>query len=260
MILWGTTIDPSKATKWEVPLIDDILPPLESQPRPIITPSPTTSKQHPKPTEHLPGDHGEAAGENSKPAFTSAADDAVQPSPTSTDPATITSSPDLGWFPDMSSLATGQKWFFVALGAVSLFGIGVGVFFWRRRAAAASKYAPLGEESVSMSALGTAASGPRTTRELYDAFGEVSDDDDNDDETTALRPPAARALGFHSGFLDDDEPSTAAGLTPGYRDEPEDDGHRASQSTVKAPEVPSPREGASSPAESGESWEHASRE
>ncbi len=111
-----------------------------------------------------------------------------------------------------------------------------------------------------MSALGTAASGPRTTRELYDAFGEVSDDDDNDDETTALRPPAARALGFHSGFLDDDEPSTAAGLTPGYRDEPENDGHRASQSTVKAPEVPSPREGASSPAESGESWEHASRE
>jgi kexin len=263
MILWGTSIDPSKATKWEVPVVDDVLPPAEIPSRPIIggTPSPTTTKQHPKPTANLPGDHGIAPGENSKPAFTSAANDVVQPSATTTEPATITGSPDLGWFSDMSSLVTGQKWFFVALGAVSLFGISVGIFFWRRRVANASKYTPLGNDNeVSMTALGTAMSGPRTTRELYDAFGEVSDDDD-DDETTALRQPAARSLGFHSGFLDDDEPSTAAGLTPKYRDEPDDTQHHDSHTNAKASEGSSTIPGVSSPTESGDgSWEHASRE
>lgn len=101
--------------------------------------------------------------------------------------------------------------------------------------------------------------GPRTTRELYDAFGEVSDDDDDDDdETTALRQkPLARSVGFHSGFLDDDEPSTAAGLTPKYRDDP-DHNHHTGSSQSKDDEV-APRD-PESPAESGSSWEHASRE
>ncbi|KAF8965238.1 peptidase S8/S53 domain-containing protein [Flammula alnicola] len=222
MILWGSTIDPSQAMKWEVPLVDDVLPPVEAPPRPIIVLPPTTTtttRQHPKPTANLPGDHGVATGENSKPAFSSAVDDIVQPSATSTDPATISGSPDLGWFSDMSSLVTGQKWFFVALGAVSIFGLAVGVFFWRRRAANASKYTSLNNDNdVSMTALGTSMSGPRTTRELYDAFG---------------RQPLARStggIGFHSGFLDDDDPSTAAGLTPKYRDEPDDDHHDAKPS------------------------------
>lgn len=257
MILWGSSVDPSKATKWEVPLISDILPPVEAPPRPVISTPTATTKQLPKPTDHLPDDHGEASGENTKPAFTTAVDDVVQPSPTATtstttEPAKITGSPDLGWFSDMSSLVTGQKWFFVALGAVSIFGIAAGVFFWRRRAAA-TKYTALSEEGVSMTAIGTAASGPRTTRELYDAFGEVSDDED--DETTALRPPNSRTLGFHSGFLDDDDPSTAAGLTPKYRDEPQGGDHDESHSAAQVSGTPS------SPAESGDgSWEHASRE
>ncbi|PPQ93274.1 hypothetical protein CVT25_015272 [Psilocybe cyanescens] len=259
MILWGSTIDPKQAIKYEVPLVSDVLPPVEMPHRPIIVLPPTTTtstRQHPKPTANLPSDHAVATGENSKPAFSSAAES--QPSPTAS-PATISGTPDFGWFSDMSSLVTGQKWFFVALGAVSLFGIGVGIFFWRRRMAQkAAQYTALNNDNeVSMTALGTSISGgPRTTRELYDAFGEVSDDDD--DETTALRQPLARGagIGFHSGFLDDDDPPTAAGPTPIYHDEPSNHEY---ETRAKARDAPSPE--VTSPIGSADgSWEHASRE
>ncbi|KIM49344.1 hypothetical protein M413DRAFT_59902 [Hebeloma cylindrosporum] len=263
MILWGSSIDPSQAVKFEVPLVDDVLPPAEIPPRPIIIPSSvsTTVTRHPKPTSLLPGDHGVVTGENSKPAFTGAvlSGSATAPTSSPSHPA-ISSTPDFAWFSDMSSLVTNQKWFFGALGAVSVFGIGVAIFFWRRRVARvnAANYTALGNDNeVSMTALGTSITGgPRTTRELYDAFGEVSDDDDDDDETTALRQPLARSVGFHSGFLDDDEPSTAAGLTPKYRDDPDHGRHISSQS--KDDEAASG--GPESPTESGSSWEHASRE
>lgn len=263
MILWGSSIDPSQAVKFEVPLDDDMLPPAEVPPRPIIVPSSvstTATRQHPKPTFLLPGDHGVVTGENSKPAFTSTVFSGSATSPTSTpSSATISPTPDFAWFSDMSSLVTNQKWFFGALGAVSVFGIGVGIFFWRRRVARihAANYTALNNDNeVSMTALGTSITGgPRTTRELYDAFGEVSDDDD-DDETTALRQPLARSVGFHSGFLVDDEPSTAAGLTPKYRDDPDHDRHTGSQSQDDEAASRDPE----SPTESGGSWEHASRE
>ncbi|KAF8911017.1 peptidase S8/S53 domain-containing protein [Gymnopilus junonius] len=263
MILWGSSIDPMKATKYEVPLVDDVLPPPEET-SPVLlltsTVSATATRQHPKPTEHLPPDHGDATGEKTKPAFiasTTFAD--TQASPTSGSP--LSNAPDLGWFSDMSSLVTGQKWFFVALGAVSIFGIAVGAFFWRRRVSMRSgNYTSLNNENdVSMTALGTSISGgPRTTRELYDAFGEVSDEDD--DETTALQPQQARStggLGFHSGFLDDNDPPTAAGPTPQYHDEPENnDVHAHSKRQESTPE-----EGTASPAGSGDgSWGHASKD
>jgi len=140
-----------------------------------------------------------------------------------------------------------------------VFGVGVGIFFWRRRVARinATTYTALNNDNneLSMTALGTSMTGgPRTTRELYDAFGEVSDDDD--DETTALRQPLAHSVGFHSGFLDDDELSTAAGLTPKYRDEPDPTIHI--ESRPKDDEVAA--KGLESPTGSGGSWEHASRE
>jgi len=256
MILWGSSIDPSQAVKFEVPLVDDLLPPAEVPPRPILTPSSvstTATRQHPKPTLLPPS-------ENSKLASTSTVLSQPPTPPTSTpSPATISPTPDLAWFSDMSALVTNQKWFFGALGAVSVFGIGVGIFFWRRRVARinAANYTALSNDNeLSMTALGTSmAGGPRTTRELYDAFGEVSDDDD-DDETTALRQPLARSVGFHSGFLDDDEPSTAAGLTPKYLDDPDHDHHTGGRSNNDEAESRVPE----SPTESGGSWEHASRE
>lgn len=273
MVLWGSTIDPSRATKFEVPLVADRLPPVNIPQRPIFaSPSSTSAstKQHAKPTANLPSDHGIATGEKSVPAFTSTSiltSTSISATPSHTlpisSPAAISGTPDFGWFSDMSSLVTGQKWFFGALGAVSIFGIAVAVFFWRRKMAQkAARYTALNNDNdVSMSALGTSISGgPRTTRELYDAFGEVSDDDD--DETTALRPQSSRAagLGFHSGFLDDDEPPTAT-ETPSYRDEPTNhhqvDNHDVEQDNVQDAPV---REVGSPIGSADGSWEHASSE
>jgi len=249
MKFWGSTIDPSKARKYEVPLIENVLPVHVDSP---VPPTPTTTTTFTKPTAHLPGDHGTAPGENTNPAFSSvgASGPTGTPNPTA----------DVGWFPSLSNLVSNQKWFFGAIGAVALFGTGMGIFFWRRRKARLANYStiPAGDD-VSMSALatgrhsGVTTGGNRPTRELYDAFGEVSDDDEDNDEGTALRGTHAHdrvstGLGFHSGFLDDDEPSTAGGgPTPVYRDQP-DPSHERRDSPSRT----------GSPSGSGGSWEHAS--
>lgn len=245
MIFWGTTIDPLKAKKYEVLTVDNILPVHIEVP---ILASPTTSKVLTKPTAHLPDDHGTAPGEKTKPAFPSA-----QPGATST--ATPSSTADEGWFPSMSNLVSSQKWFFVVIGIVALFGIGMAVFFWRRRRARMASYSslPPGEE-MSLGALMTGhrsagvAAPNRPTRELYDAFGEVSDDDE--DETTHLRDHVSTGIGFNSGFLDDDEePSNSvAEATLRYRDEEPGSSHTATKEESRT----------ASPNGSGESWEHAS--
>ncbi|KAG6854699.1 hypothetical protein C0991_002410 [Blastosporella zonata] len=247
MKFWGSTIDPAKALTFEVPLVDNVLP-VHIVPPVFPTPTITSTKVLSKPTAHLPDDHGTAPGENTNPAFSSAL-----PGPTSTP----VPSADVGWFPSLSNLVASQKWFFGAIGAVALFAIGMGVFFWRRRKARLAHYnaLPAGDD-LSMSALATGRrstlpTGNRPTRELYDAFGELSDDDEDADEGAALRgnQPHERVdrLGFHSGFLDD-EPSTAGGApTPKYRDEPEREPER--RDSASRP---------SSPDGSGGSWEHAS--
>lgn len=233
LILWGSSIDPSKAKKYEVPLVEFLLPPLEAHPGIVTIPTSTVStKQHSKPTQHLPGDHGIAGGENTKPAF-----------------STPTGTPDVGWFSDLGKLVTNQKWFFGALGAVALFGISAGIFFWRRRSRRLANYTSLSnrDNDIDMAALGS-MSGQRTTRELYDAFGEVSDDDD--DETTALRQPMGRSVGFHSGFLEDGEPSA---VTLPY--------HNVSGDIEENLAPPRDREESASSIGSGDgSWEHASRD
>ncbi|KAF5386242.1 hypothetical protein D9615_002653 [Tricholomella constricta] len=164
---------------------------------------PYSSNTRSKPTSHLPGDHGDAPGKNTSPAFPS---DTLHPTP------------DVGWFPSLSNLVSSQKWFFGAIGAVALFGISMGIFFWHRRKARLANYTtlPAGDD-MSMSALagnrsGVVSGSSRPTGELYDAFREVSDDDKDNDEGTAVRGshPQDRdstGLRFHSGFLDDDEPS-----------------------------------------------------
>jgi len=96
---------------------------------------------------------------------------------------------------------------------------------------------------MGLAALGSSMSGPRTTRDLYDAFGEVSDDDF--DENTALRP----TFGFHSGFLEDDEPPA---VSPKYHDEPEADPTRIL--VMDQAQTASPLDSPDG------SWVHASRE
>jgi kexin len=224
------------AKEYENPTQVSLLPPPESNDTVVDeTPRPSTTKSHPKPTANLPDDHGSRPGENDKPAF-----DAAEPSSTPT--------PDEGWFPDMASLLNNKKWFFGVVAVVLLFCIGAGAYFWRRRILRRrrAQYSALGGDDMAMRHIPGEGGTPRT-RELYDAFGEVSDDEDADEET-GLRGgrPQDRSpggLGFHQGFLDDDDPPSAP-HDGGYKDEPD------------PVEVEEKRENADSP---DGSWEHASQ-
>lgn len=251
MTFWGSTIDASKAKVYVLPTDDSPLPPIPLEEATTTINLPATTKTHPKPTDHLPEDHGTAEGSSDKPAFGSA-----KPSPT------MTPTPDEGWFPGMSKLVSSQKWFFFAISAVILFGISAGVFFWRRRAARRRRanYASLTGDDVAMSAVsrdGRPRPGGARAKELYDAFGELSDDEDADEET-GLRPrrhevdtPGGR-LGFHSGFLDDED-MTPADPTPIYKDEPDSANRAVEEERPRSP-------GSVSGDGSGDgSWEHASQ-
>jgi len=239
MVFWGSAIDPSKTTSFEVPQddVDTVLPPHETPPPP---PSPassaaTSTKQIVKPTAHLPGDHGEAAGENTNATFPGQEDTTI-PSPSPA--ASSTPTADEGWFSDMSNLVKSQVWFFGAVGAVAIFGMAAGFYFWRRRVLRLRNYTTLPEGDVlPMSGVRSGRlSGGARTKELYDAFGEVSEDDDDDaDEQTRLR----------SGYEDD--PPVARGRSPQYRDEPET-GAPSRAAGAASPDDGSPSDG---------SWEHA---
>jgi kexin len=264
MSIFGSVQDENKPFKpYTVELVEDVLPPTPAPQAPPSTTSGTgtPTKTLPKPTDQLPTDHGDAEGEAHKPAFpaTSSSNSTASTSPSPVAGAadtTATPTADEGWFSDLSNLVSNQVWFFVALGAVILFISCAGWFFWRRavRARRAKEnYTSLAaDDEMGMSSLGkstrSASGGPQRTKELYDAFGEVSDDEEDADESTGLRPhvhtPGVE-MGLHSGFLDDDEPSTAGSAIIGrYRDEPAPQpGHQRADS---------PGSG------SGSSWEHAS--
>lgn len=251
MTFWGSTIDASKAKVYVLPTDDSPLPPTPSEEATATINPPVNTKTHPKPTDHLPADHGTAEGNSDKPAFGDA-----KPTPT------MTPTPDEGWFPGMSKLVSSQKWFFIAISAVVLFGICAGVFFWRRRAARRRRadYASLAGDDVAMSSVsrgGRPSPGGARAKELYDAFGEVSDDEDADEET-GLRPrgpgdgtPGGR-LGFHSGFLDDED-LASAGPTPIYKDEPDSAHHSGEEERSRSPES------VSGDGSGDGSWEHASQ-
>lgn len=265
MTVWGSVIDVQKAKTYEVPLIDETLPPLfasDDTPAPAPTSSAIAStKTHPKPTEHLPTDHVEAPGETDKPAFPGASESS-KPKPVEDEAASggaaespvptpsSTPTPDEGWFSDLSKLLTNQVWFFVALGAVIIFGAAAGLFFWRRAVRRRQNYSSLPAEEMAMSSTG-GRGGATRSKELYAAFDEEDDDEDADEETGLRRAPdhSPVGLGYHSGFLDDDDPASAGGPPTRYKDEPSPTERAAERSH-------SPEEGSG---DSG-SWEHASQD
>ncbi|CCL99995.1 uncharacterized protein FIBRA_02020 [Fibroporia radiculosa] len=258
MTIWGSAKDASKPVKiYDVPTVDTVLPPPHPEaniPASTIVAVPTSTKTYAKPTAHLPGDHSDSEGEAHKPAFPVGPQNGTRPGTDTADPSqssavvTNTPTPDEGWFAELSNLVTNQIWFFVAVGAVILFGVIAGLFFWRRAARRKAAYTSLPEsDEVVLSSVDKGAGVGQRSKELYDAFGEVSDDEEADEETRLRPAGVSPAVNLHAGFLDDD-PSTAGGITPRYRDEPEEGMHAHE------------RERSDSPTSgSGDgSWEHAS--
>jgi kexin len=237
MNLWGECIDPNKANKFELDGTDadqHTLPPSATD----------KTKVHPKPTNNLPSDHAMIEGETTKAAFptTTAKDDSSKPSTSATTNIGMPDAPYEGTFDHIYDLLSNSTWLVGAFGVVILFGLGAGTFLWlrRQRLQKRSAYSALsGGDDVRMrsmdrdsSARAGLFSGGRggNTRELYDAFGVLSDEEghDDDDEESALRGAGGGydahpggGLGYHEGFLDDDGPPTAGTPARPYRDEPE---------------------------------------
>ncbi|KAH9945793.1 peptidase S8/S53 domain-containing protein [Epithele typhae] len=248
--IWGSVADEVKSHKsYVVPTDehDEILPPppktvadhdhattttgTAQSTEVLATTTATNTKTLVRPTEHLPTDHGHSEGENTKPAFTSDKAVATGAQDLETSPsASVTPTPDEGWL--------------------------AGLFFWRRavlRKRRANYTSLRGDDEVAMGSVTRSSTGGRT-KELYDAFGEVSDDDEVDEET-ALRPHSISPplpTGLHTGFLDDDDPPTAGSQrATRYRDEPE-----SPVGSREGDRSESPASGSGSG--SGSSWEHAS--
>ena len=98
MKFWGTTNDASKAQKYELPLVDYVLPPQNTPPRPIID-TPTTTTEHSISTAFLPTGNSTSGG--------------IQV-----------------WV----SVVTSHKPYFGIIGIIIIFGICSGIYLLRRRA------------------------------------------------------------------------------------------------------------------------------
>lgn len=196
--LWGEAKDASIATDWspaKAGEVDEELTGSENMPKP----------SKPKPTDLLPGDHGETIPEGgNKPSNLPGENQA-----------------DEGVFNGMDKLKEHPGWVGGALLVVVLAAMGVGALFFvrnrRRRARLGldrAAYVPVEEEvPLGLMERGRQRLGmgrdrsAEETKELYDAFGDGPSDDESDDERAALR--------YHDSFLEDDEPQASGSGTSG---------------------------------------------
>jgi len=195
MKFWGTTIDPSRAEKYVIPLVDDVLPPVNDPYRPVVA-VPTVTHLHKKPTGHLL-DHDPSV-------FTSKPTAKIQKT------ASKESNND-SLLSDVCKTFETHKTVCIGVGAIALIGLLAGVVLLRRRAQSLEHYTTLAADNPQMAALGTAPFGPERAGLGRSPGGRHPQD------------RVAVGLGFHSSFLDDDDLSTAGsglGLPPKYRDEP----------------------------------------
>lgn len=230
MAFWGSAIDSSKAKKAVELPVDNALPP-ENTARPIShDPHPTSATQHAKPTDHLPPTHSGATPGAGTVSGKKPQQDEVENSDS--------------WYSPIVKTATHHKWFTFFVGTGFIVAIGAAIFLWKRRQQQLKNYTSLGEDEILMDSVeeqhgqNLAGAGLRSTRSVRFDMDDDDDDDNNnrrherrDDDDglqtslpahlQAMEPPQAKTLGFHSGFLDDDEPSPSVASSPNYRDHPE---------------------------------------
>ncbi|KAF6750374.1 peptidase S8/S53 domain-containing protein [Ephemerocybe angulata] len=245
MQLWGESIDPAKAKLYEINKHDDLLPPFRNgtitPARPVIpphvgdpAPTETHTTLHGKPTDNLP--HGS------------------------------TTPPPPGWLSDLSKAK--QNWLMGVVAVIILLNFAGAIYYCRKHfglwgddPAAAYNALPGARRCPWRTSLGGAA------RARARGGG----------CTTWLRKRRARTrtgnapgrstggLGFHSGFLDDDDPLTAAptaGVAGGarYRDDdglPPRTAQPVTASAVKVSEPAASPEESSASSEDGNLWEDA---
>ncbi|KAF5320626.1 hypothetical protein D9611_013728 [Ephemerocybe angulata] len=219
MQLWGECIDPSKAKLYEINKHDDLLPPFRNgsitPARPVIpphegdaAPTETHTTLHGKPTDNLPHDS--------------------------------TTPPPPGWLSDLSKAK--KNWLMGVVGVIILLNFAGAIYYcrkhfglWSDDPAATYTALPGGETMPMANITGGRREGQGTGRRLYDV---VEEEEGSDGALAARGPPASSAaqrtgnapgrstggVGFHSGFLADDDPLTAgpmAGVVGGarYRDD-----------------------------------------
>lgn len=138
--LWGECIDSSLARDW-IPAEEG--EPDEEQIGSEGTPSKPVVSQKPKPTDHLPDDHGEAPGESHEPGLggsgSGVGDQEGQegglPDPTPSDSGKEEDNEGLddGWFSGVSNLASNTSWLAGAGGIVLVAGGSIAGFFILRQ-------------------------------------------------------------------------------------------------------------------------------
>ncbi|WVQ78821.1 hypothetical protein IAT38_000912 [Cryptococcus sp. DSM 104549] len=250
--LWGESVDPALARLWA--------PAEEGMPDEEQTGSDPTSviSQKPKPTQLLPGDHGEASGEADKPGLGSAT---APPAPTATgtededvaEPTGATdAAADEGFFSGITTLASSSTWLAGAGMIIVLAGAGIGAFFYfrsrsRRRsrnlfglandgAGGRGAYEPVEEVQMGLLERGRRKFG-----------GGV-------DERTGLR--------YHDDFLEDDAPHPTGEIhETEYKDEPEEEEGKEGKGKGKGKERQREGEGETASGSSGSgSWQDAAEE
>ncbi|ORX35284.1 peptidase S8/S53 domain-containing protein [Kockovaella imperatae] len=233
--LWGECQDASLAKMWA--------PAEEGQPdEEQIGSDPTPSvTQKPKPTAHLPEDHGSASGEADRPGLGDHTDGDATGNADATDPSEPVDDTDGTYWHGIEALAKDKMWLGGSAVIVLFAASGLGLFFFiraRRRRnrnlfgmsnngqGARGAYAPVNED-VPMGLLergrrklgggsGGGVGAAAGSKELYDAFGDGPSDESDVDDSPGL--DERTALRYHDDFLEDD-PRTAD--PPSYRDEPE---------------------------------------
>ncbi|KAI8656457.1 hypothetical protein NCS56_01249800 [Fusarium sp. Ph1] len=189
--LWGEAIDADKATKLPMPDVhddDDHDKIVETTTLPASTTSvaeATKGTLVEKPTGHPERPTNPANPSTTEEASPSGTEEAAQES-------TSASSSWVSWLPSFGASKKAQIWIYGAIGLISAFCIGLGVYFWiarRRRLRNSSRnnyeFELLDDEEAEGLNSGEKAAGAKARRtrggELYDAFAEGSDDEQFED-------------------------------------------------------------------------------
>lgn len=234
MSLWGSAKDPAQAKQYDLPYMDEA--PFPAEPTHTIPPpeatmsQASTTKSYEKPTV--------SATEPLASIVVSSVISTPTPTPTNQDDV---ASPDESGIPDDESLNDAGSWEWVSDGAEYVsdrkvaFGVGVAIFLFclfvlvfvliRRRRAARHRdqYFPVADQEEMRMGLVNSGHDQRSF-----GGGASTAGDDSGERMRLTGPNVVEdsvGLGYHSEFLDDDDPERSSTPVPKYQDLPDDSNH-----------------------------------